>query len=256
MNRRVVVAGSSVTASQLKDLFRQIEDGSLGFDQMQDFLDRRNPFQTNVGRAIEILGESKVITKKQSAEVFDYGRVDSFPNEVRYREERLRDCARSNKEGYSDYFLHYGLPLSLRQQRTIVAADPNNPSYFNDSELWWMDKSEDWWAKSQPEPGYYLIDLKSRYHSNDWEKQSQMIASSLGGGRERADERVFSQALIAARHLGYKLTDERLSHWGMLNSRNNRVWVSFYRGKIGIHACPMTGSDLSIGVCLSHKFDI
>ena len=42
---KVLVAGSNVSASQLKDLFRQIEDGSLNSDQIQALLDHRNPFE-------------------------------------------------------------------------------------------------------------------------------------------------------------------------------------------------------------------
>lgn len=44
--QKVVVEGSSnVTASQLKDLFRQIGDGSITGDHLQAFLGRRNPFE-------------------------------------------------------------------------------------------------------------------------------------------------------------------------------------------------------------------
>jgi hypothetical protein len=44
--QKVVVEGSSnVTASQLKDLFRQIADGSLTGDHLQAFLERSNPFE-------------------------------------------------------------------------------------------------------------------------------------------------------------------------------------------------------------------
>jgi hypothetical protein len=38
------VVGSSVTANQLKDLFRQIADGSLTGDHIQAFLEHRKPF--------------------------------------------------------------------------------------------------------------------------------------------------------------------------------------------------------------------
>ena len=43
-DKKTVVAGSSVTASQLKDFFRQIEDGSLGHSHIQAMLEHRNPF--------------------------------------------------------------------------------------------------------------------------------------------------------------------------------------------------------------------
>ena len=41
---KVVVAGSTVSASQLKDFFRQIEDGSVNWPIMQAILEHRNPF--------------------------------------------------------------------------------------------------------------------------------------------------------------------------------------------------------------------
>ncbi len=45
MATKVVVGGSSVSASQLKDFFRQIEDGSLTGYHVQGLLEHRNPFE-------------------------------------------------------------------------------------------------------------------------------------------------------------------------------------------------------------------
>lgn len=42
---KIVVGGSDVSASQLKDLFRQIEDGSLKGYHIQGLLEHRNPFE-------------------------------------------------------------------------------------------------------------------------------------------------------------------------------------------------------------------
>ncbi len=44
MATKTVVAGSSVTASQLKDFFRQVDDGSINGIHMQAILEHRNPF--------------------------------------------------------------------------------------------------------------------------------------------------------------------------------------------------------------------
>lgn len=233
MNRRIVVAGSSVTAGQLKELFRQIDDGSLGFQDMRSFLEHRNPFHTNVGRAIEILGESKVITKEQVGEVFGYERASSFPNEVSYREVTLRDCAVLNKSGETDWRLVYGLPLSLRQQRETIGTDTNNQPCFYSND-WWMDNKEDVWAKSQPEAGYYLIDFKGRFGGTTWEGQNSRIAE-MGDAYERADERVFVQALISF----LKIYAEQLYlakyHWGrILGSYGHPLAVCSY-GSLGIH---------------------
>jgi hypothetical protein len=51
--QKLVVEGSSgVTASQLKDLFRQIEDGGIGHDELQAVLERRDPFLNKFREAL------------------------------------------------------------------------------------------------------------------------------------------------------------------------------------------------------------
>jgi len=44
MTEKKVVGGSSVTAGQLEDFFRQIKDGSIGGEHVQAFLEHRNPW--------------------------------------------------------------------------------------------------------------------------------------------------------------------------------------------------------------------
>lgn len=44
------VVGSSVTANQLKDFFRQIADGSLNGQHLQAFLEHRNPFNNGAAQ--------------------------------------------------------------------------------------------------------------------------------------------------------------------------------------------------------------
>src|SRR3989344_4226065 len=44
MANRIVVAGSTISASQLKDFFRQVEDGSIDGNIMQAVIEHRNPF--------------------------------------------------------------------------------------------------------------------------------------------------------------------------------------------------------------------
>jgi len=44
MATKIVVAGSTVSASQLKDFFRQVEDRSIDGNIMQAILEHRNPF--------------------------------------------------------------------------------------------------------------------------------------------------------------------------------------------------------------------
>ncbi len=82
--QKVVVKGSSgVAAAQLKDLFRQIADGSLTGDHLQAFLERRNPFviQGAVGvhtthlrhlQSVTLAATSGTATITQSGDVFGY----------------------------------------------------------------------------------------------------------------------------------------------------------------------------------------
>lgn len=54
MAAKVVVEGSSVSASQMKDFFRQAEEGSITGSMFQVFLDHRNPFASlHVGRSFD-----------------------------------------------------------------------------------------------------------------------------------------------------------------------------------------------------------
>lgn len=63
--QKVVVAGSDVTASQLKDFFRQIEDGSIRRYHFQAFLDHQNPWgvQFNWQAVYEKLGRLSELEK-------------------------------------------------------------------------------------------------------------------------------------------------------------------------------------------------
>lgn len=62
MTQKLVVEGSSVTASQLKDLFRQINDGSITGPVVQAVLDHRNPFgipaEERSTRVINVSGQA------------------------------------------------------------------------------------------------------------------------------------------------------------------------------------------------------
>ena len=45
MAAKTVIEGSTVSASQLKDFFRQIDEGSLTGPHLQAFIEHRNPFE-------------------------------------------------------------------------------------------------------------------------------------------------------------------------------------------------------------------
>jgi len=59
--QKVVVGGSSVTAGQMKDFWRQIDDGSINFETLQAYLEHRNPFDVSLidwFKVYEVLGMS------------------------------------------------------------------------------------------------------------------------------------------------------------------------------------------------------
>lgn len=62
MTQKLVVEGSSVMASQLKDFFRQIDDGSITGPIVQAVLDHRNPFgapaEEKRAQAISVSGQA------------------------------------------------------------------------------------------------------------------------------------------------------------------------------------------------------
>lgn len=60
MADKTVVAGSTVSASQLKDLFRQIDDGSITGQIMQAVLEHRNPWKVHKGFEVTSDGRTGV----------------------------------------------------------------------------------------------------------------------------------------------------------------------------------------------------
>lgn len=244
----------------IRQIIRMVEEGNRTKDQLQAFVEGRNPFENrrtlSITDAMAILGSKKVITAVQAHQTF---RITlSLPHNpvwTRYTEQTLRECAVLNKSGQSDWRLVYGLPLSLREQRKIIGTDTNiKPCFYSND--WWMDEKEDTWAKSTPTAGYYLIDFKGRFNNNTWLGQENQIAQ-LGDAFERTDERVFTQALIALN----KILDPRLyaetNHWGRIeDSVGHRITVgNVYPGCFGFFSEPVLNYTDRMFVCVSRKFD-
>jgi hypothetical protein len=83
MAGKTVVAGSTVSASQLKDLFRQIEDGSLGHHHMQALLEHRDPFAFEINQhghvvltftGLDLTGAEEVRRLESCYRVSDYAK--------------------------------------------------------------------------------------------------------------------------------------------------------------------------------------
>ena len=87
MAKKTVIAGSTVSAQQLKDFFRQIADGGITHLHMQAILERRNPFPdcmvkkagTNI---ITVLADIPLVSRIATCRL-DYDSIidNSFPHD-------------------------------------------------------------------------------------------------------------------------------------------------------------------------------
>lgn len=216
-----------------------------------------------VDEAISILGGDKVVTCKQALEAFEFDRKnlgDSYRSQVLvpYDNETLRDFAILNKYGYADWRLVFGLPLSFREQHDIIGTTPKSQPYFAIDNDWWLNECEGVWAESQPEAGYYLIDFLARFSRDTWEDQDIKIVE-MGPNFERADERVFSQALISIfKTRGGERLHPETFHWGRIKtSDGGLVLVNGFNPEcgLGIIRLPQFVSTCSAVVCVSRKSD-
>ena len=237
MKKKVVISQSTVSAGQLEDFFRMIKDGTIGGEEVTAFLANPRKFSQGgltVVRALNILGQVKVITAQQSANA--WGRAISeatisYEAIIRYNEATLRECAKQNQHGVADWRADWRLVychgLSLREQREKRGADQSKQPCFHNND-WWIKPCEDSWAKYKPQPGYYLINLRGQFNNMNWNEQEQAI-SKLGREYERCHETVFAEAILTNYLVnnGERITEDWY-HWGIsAASYGYRVCVGF-----------------------------
>ncbi len=256
---RVVIEGSSVSASQLKDLFRMIDDGTVDNNRLQRFME--NPSwggdktEVTLVRAISILGEKKVVGIGQAATVRGMKEFDSTAR-IRYSESTLRECAVQNLQAGTDWRLVYCFGFSLRELRDEIGTDPKKQPccYAND---WWLGKKEDDWATAKPESGYYLVDFAGRFARTSWHRQEQEIAK-VGGKFFRTPEAIIAEAITTVFQVWNERLLENWYHWGpSLVSVGFRVCVGdFARDGWLVGHCHPDGGDLDgLRVCIARKFE-
>lgn len=73
--QKVLVEGSTVSASQLKDLFRQIDDESINGVVLQKFLDHENPFEVVPFSTAEQLKSWAELYREEFNETHDFSGV-------------------------------------------------------------------------------------------------------------------------------------------------------------------------------------
>lgn len=256
MKRKIVVSGSTVTAGQLKDQFRMIDDGTIGFEEMRKFLANPRKFSSggvSLVRALSILGDRKVLTADQASKAQNQPVPENVP--IRYSEATLRECAEQNRTAGTDWRLVYVFGLSLREQREMKGVNSDHqPCFYNLD--WWLKKEEDDWATQKPESGYHLTDFNGRWGRTSWQNQENEI-KKLGSDYERTHEAVVSESILSI----YQTTQERLLenwyHWGKnRDSCGSRVCVGgFGQGGLDVDGySPDWGGSDWMRVCVSRKF--
>ena len=261
---KVVVVESGIRASQMKDFWRMVDDGTVDGDVFGDFLENPRKYKTDkvtLARAINILGTDKVIQPSICAK----WNLPEMNLSIRYREQTLRAVVESNKKGETDFHLvFFPGDMSLIRQREIRGLDSKKPPYFGSGNDWWLgaeekkcqEKGMAYWPKISSLAGFYLIDFKSRFSNMNWQAQENEIAK-LGGQYERTPDDVF---LFAAQSI-YMLTSKNITsdwwHWGkILGSDGDRVAVRLYGdGEARVGGDHPDDSYGNLRVSVSRKFD-
>ncbi len=209
----------------LQEIIRQVRKGDLTVAHLQLLVQHRNPFtSTETGRptkpakplavadAISILGAAKVITAEQAAKAQDIKVPAAVP--IRFSEATLRERARSNAVGNTDWRLCYVFGTSLRESHEKFGTDQNHQPCFNRRYNWWLTSAEDGWAQFRPDGRYYLIDFNGRFGMTSWYRQEEEIQKFRPRFR-RCHEAVLTEAVFSI----FKTTGERLPetwwHWGV-----------------------------------------
>lgn len=206
--------------------------------------------------AKEIFGSFKVISKQEAEEFWKVKSNPSISETLRYNFTTLRTHARECRQ--NDWRIIYALPISFRQQFQILSkkSDPETLRIYE--HYWWSRREiQSFWVDSKPEEGYYLIDIYPRYHSSSWFFQQERV-DALGAKFERADERVYSQLVLAVGNihgLGYL---QKVDHWGSISTAGEckvSVLEDRQRCDIKLHGTAPELPEDKLGTCISRKWD-
>jgi hypothetical protein len=185
--KKVVMNQSSVTAGQMKDLFRQMEQGLIGFREVQDFLESpvrdRLEGRATLSDAVEILGKENVTSATQAAKV--WGLEEHEVTLLRYNKTTLQQCARNNRAVDTDFCLVYLHGFSLREQfqhvggyawehMKLVPDSETIMRFYNAEQFEHLEHAN--WLDQKTRAGYFLVDLNLRFRKMDWDEQEKEIA--------------------------------------------------------------------------------
>lgn len=203
--------------------------------------------------ALALLGQTSLVTHEQNSTTFGQpspkGQIVACPNMA-----QIQECAAQNKAGTHKWVLAYGSTQSFRSQHSTLGTDKTHkPNYYPGVD-WFLKPNYKEVGDSKPEAGYYLLDMTPRWNLTNWQQQEENIAA-LGEDYERADERIFSQVVLAHQEAtGQRLFNDKW-HWGrILVSDGCRVCVRLSSDGLDVNDGPPSyggGDDLC--VCVARK---
>lgn len=203
--------------------------------------------------ALKLLGQTRLVTHEQNSTTFGQpspkGQTVACPNMA-----QIQECVDQNKAGTHKWILAYGSTQSFRNQHSTLGTDTNHkPNYYPGVD-WFLKPNYKEVGDSKPEAGYYLLDMTPRWNLTNWQQQEDNIAA-LGEDYERADERVFAQAVLAhQKATGQRLFNDKW-HWGrILDSYGYRVCVGLLSDGLYVYGVlPSYGVIDCLYVCVARK---
>ncbi|KKU86186.1 MAG: hypothetical protein A2667_00890 [Candidatus Wildermuthbacteria bacterium RIFCSPHIGHO2_01_FULL_47_27] len=266
MGTKIVVGQSSITAGQMKDFWRKVEDSTIDGELFGYFLENPSKYAqgaVTVARAIRILGARNVLTPEQATDAINlYGAKANLPLlappasvPIGYTEQSLREHKALDEQEFgkgNGPLLAYSCELSLRELRRRFGI---GPSGFYPT-AWDQDPKEDYWAEQPGQPGWYLISMQGRFGATNWADQETKIARL--GPYERLHERTLANIALPLLHLQGKRVPDYFWHWGDVSSAPDgcRAYVRFYNGGFHVGHCPLgVDDDDSVRILVARKFD-
>ncbi len=129
---KLVIGESSVTASQMQEIFRQVKDGSITGGMVQSLLERKNPFEETDMNQKSFADWSKFYTKHFNIKVdFSGIKIPELPKEEKWRLLFIAEGLTNNKvfDACKKKFPCYKYADDLDKSVTKNDRDPKNGTY-------------------------------------------------------------------------------------------------------------------------------
>lgn len=223
---KVMVADSGISARQMKDFWRKVDDGSIDGFRFQGFLrkpDMVAPDTTTLTRAIKILGAQKVVSSAQAMDVWSTANEHKPIQYVNFDESMLDSCARSNGTTLWDWRLVYVHGFSLSEQERFIRGTGTN---------WWLENMKDAkWAERKHQSGYRLLNFMLPFGRKLGDKEGDDLCGDL------ASEAIVAEAVISIYYAhGDQLLADKYHRSGSLDKHGGHVTVgAFDTETIDVH---------------------